>query len=278
MSPIPLESNLESFTVVEAWIVLLLADLVLCGAGVLAFWRWANNRETPPTYFVLAVWLLAFIVYGALTRYLLLSRYDDHDFLPILLSCVVFWSIPVIYYGQVLLTALSSHRGESFSWLSVELPKDEALPVVGEFSEARTLAAQGDIDQAIEVYTSYMAERPRAIMAAAALLESHSRYEEAARHIRDLLEQGVENTSDWARATLQLANLQESHLGNDNEAITLLNQIILRVPDLVEGQLASLSLARLRPDGDSLLDMLDAGFDSPSPRPEASTPPQHEGS
>ena len=280
MDALQLESNLESFTVFEAWIILLVTDAVLCFAGVLMFKRWADNGEAPPTYFVLGAWLAAFILYGGVTRYLLLSRYNDHDFLSIFLSSVILWSIPVIYYGQVLLTAFSSRRGASYSWLSVDLPKDEAgLPVLGEFSEARTLAAQGNIDQAIEVYTSYMAERPRAIMAAASLLESHNRYEEAARHIHDLLDQVVENTSDWARATLQLANLNETRLGNDNEAVTPFNQVILRVPDSVEGQIASSSLARLRPDGDSLLDMLDAGFDSATaPQSDAPAPPERESS
>ena len=268
---------LESVTVLEALIVLFVTDLLLCGAGVLAFKWWVDEGESPPTLYVLGAWTVAFIIYGGVTRYLLLSRYDEHDALPILLSCVLCWSVPVIYFGQVLLNALASHRGDAYSWLSVDIPQDDTLPIIGEFSEAQTLAAQGNIDQAIEVYTSYMAQRPRAIMAAAALLENHNRYEEAAHHIHELLDQGVEDISDWARATLQLANLNETHLSNDDQAITLYNQIVLRAPDTVEGQIASSSLARLRPDGDSLLDMLEAGFDSPSQPPqETSAPPKQE--
>ncbi|MDP7638656.1 MAG: hypothetical protein QGG73_02925 [Candidatus Hydrogenedentes bacterium] len=270
---------MESITILEATIVLIVVDLVLIGAGILVFKKWIDDGESPPTFFVLGAWTVAFILYGAVTRFLFLHGYNNHDTLPILLYCVLFWSAPVVYYGQVLLTALSTRRGASYSWLSVDLPKDDSFPMLGEFSEAQALAAQGNIDQAIEVYTSYMAERPRAIMAAAALLESHSRYEEAARHLHELLDQGVENTSDWARATLQLANLSETHLGKDDDAITLYNQVILRVPDSVEEQLATSNLARLRPDGDSLLDMLDAGFNPSSPpQPDAPAQSQQEDS
>lgn len=283
------------------WLVLLIlvvADAGLCGSGMWIFNRWFRRDDTPPVGLVLVLWFLVFVVYLGLTRALWMWTSDASiaesllgdpaqlapeqvyvnrndpgapSLLTVLLFCVVFWSVPVIYYSNVLFRSIQARGIDPRTWLGISIPHTEIFPDAEDFNEARELALAGDIDGAVRRYKSYAVKREQALLAAAGLLEAAGRFDEAATTLRQLVAIAIDNVPIWTKAQYRLAKILDKHLNKTAEAVTILNQVAVRAPDSEHGRLAMSYLHRIAPESDTLLDMLDAAYEGRVPPPVVDT-------
>jgi len=296
---------MEEFpTISQAILILLLTDVLLIGGGMLLFWCWTSIEESPPFWLTVTAAAASLVIFLGVTRFLYvestnasiaealmgdpttlpdptedpkegLYRFRDQSdrTIPILALCLVFWTVPVGYFGNKILAAFAARQMERISWLELELP-DYDVPKVhptDDFQEARLLAAEGDIDAAVDRYKQYVKNRPHALFAASKLLEVHGRFREEADLLKSVVNEGADQIELWAPATFRLATINERHLENVDEAVKLFNQVALRTPDSEFGELAQTQLERIKPEGDALLDMLDANFgDTSTPPPDES--------
>jgi len=124
--------------------------------------------------------------------------------------------------------------------------------IESDFSKARTLAADGDIDGAVRQYWQYFEEAPNRVdpmIDAANLLCARGRHEEAADLLRDVLRRVRSQDRLWAQTVFRLAEILRENLGERQAARYLYGRILRRVPDTQWGRLSHARLARgITPD------------------------------
>jgi len=127
-----------------------------------------------------------------------------------------------------------------------------AEPLKSDFSKARTLALQDDIEGALKEYRGYLDEfpdDPQPLFEAAELLRREGRFSEAADVLREIMQGFKEDSVKWERAAFRLAELYEHNLDDKNVTGYILEEIVRRAPDSRYGRSARQWLVRLKGPG-----------------------------
>jgi tetratricopeptide (TPR) repeat protein len=211
----------------------------LAAAGHFVFSRWYRVDKTPRLSFI------AFVAFVALALYLAVGipmwlRADTYRKLTVMIYGVFIWAIPGGYFSYAFLNALATRSVKRLTWL------DTSLPGVDDFLKAKELAAQGDIDGAVELYKTYPDKKAHALFAAAHLLEMNGRFREAADMFQQCAEHSGEHMRPWSEAVFRRAKLCEVNLDRMDKAVELYEMLVARAPSSELGRLASTKLTRLK--------------------------------
>ena len=117
---------------------------------------------------------------------------------------------------------------------------------VTDYSKAKMLYNQGDIDGALERYREYFHDNPdtpRALFEAEKMLSKEGRVDQGIEVLREIMRTFDKNDVVWVRAAYRMADVQENDLNEVKTAHYLLGQIIKRAPQSEEGRLAHGRLA-----------------------------------
>lgn len=261
--------------------VLFVADALATGAGVLLFRnRWGGGGQPLPLVLAVPAAAGAAIVHG-LAAWPLMHVVGDvpmEQLLGRVALPFVFGALPpTLVYGWAVAEAFGEALGTGIAgWGG-----DAVRPFPSDFSKAQTLAATGDVDGALCQYRRYFQEDPYApdpLLAAAALLTQHrrydeagalcreaaghfpssarpaleeagilaaqKRYEEAADRIRGVLNRFRGDDVQWAHAAYRLSEVLEYDLKDPGAAAFLLREVARRAPRTTQGRDAQERLAR----------------------------------
>ncbi len=119
--------------------------------------------------------------------------------------------------------------------------------VESDFSKARALAGDGDIDGAIRQYWRYFEEFPNKVepmIDAANLLCARGRHEEATDLLRDVLRQVRDRDRLWAQVVFRLAEILRENMEERQAALYLYGRIVRRAPHTPWGRLSHARLVR----------------------------------
>lgn len=277
------------------------ADLVICAVGFFIFRLWHRQGLVPPVWIVTGLLVASLALYVGVTRHLWLNAdelplytekwaaksnllsdrlatpeeagltevgtiavienpKEPTRLMTVLIWCLAFWLVPVIYYSRVFLQAFSLQVIRRIEPFETEIPDWSEHADFEGYKEAQNLALIGDVEGAIDAQ-SHSRRRVRGCFAAARMHESNGKFAEAANLLNELEKQTKENGQDWAEAAYRLGNLYEKHLHAQTQAIDYFSRIVLRMPESEYGRMATNALRRLNPQGDVLLDALDASFE-----------------
>jgi hypothetical protein len=181
--------------------------------------------------------------------------------LVVLAYCLLFWTVPVAYYSNVLVNSIAVRRALASSWTEIEIPDLSAFDNMEGFHEARELALAGSVSHVMDDDHSFSRKRVKGCLAAGRLLELEGQYDRAAELFREIAGQSREDLPTWLEATYNLARILEKRLDRVSEAVSLYNQLVMRAPDSDYGQMAFKAMRMVNPAGDPLLDTLDSNFD-----------------
>jgi tetratricopeptide (TPR) repeat protein len=261
MFPNPAQENLAVpyYPTLFEFTALVATVLLVCGFGIIIFRKWTQRGLTPPLWLAAATWVAALGVHVLVVGYLwgkagqgdepqeltvlLYSKPDASRELTILLYGLALWIPTVVYYSHVLLNSMATRSVEHLSWLGIPAGEFES------YREARRLAAMGDIEGAVSVYQTYEEGRPRALLAAANLLELDGQFPRSAEILQKVISESGQETRYWAEASFRIAKLYEYHLGRQSQALALYNQIVERARNSEHGRLAASKIANLQTAG-----------------------------
>lgn len=141
-----------------------------------------------------------------------------------------------------------------------EKPRPEPRPLrrdtgprsIRDLDQARRLATRGETDKAVTLFRRFAKEHPeepRALFEAASALELAERYGESVGMLQEVVNKFGENDTVWGEATLRLATLNETHLGDREAARAILKQILKRLMGTEFGGLARERLHAMDPPG-----------------------------
>lgn len=115
-------------------------------------------------------------------------------------------------------------------------------PQPSDFSRARALGNEENINGALKEYRKYYEEnpkRPTPLFAAAQFLESMGRYTQARDYYEEINEDFHKNRIVWAESSLRLASLYHNDLDEREESETILRKVLFRMRGLEQGKIAS---------------------------------------
>jgi len=224
-------------------VVLVGVALALAGLGYALFRYWYERDKIPPLWVILVAAVVALGLYLAVGVPMWV-RADAYRKLTVMLYGLVIWAIPGGYFSYSFLSALTARSVRRITWL------DTSLPGMDDFIQAKELAAQGDIDGAVEMYKSYPEKKGHALFAAAHLLEMNGRYREAAEMFQKCAEASGNQLRPWSEAIFRWAKLCEVNLDRLEKSVELYQMLVDRAPSSELGRLASTKLVRLRKEMD----------------------------
>ncbi|HUW60153.1 MAG TPA: tetratricopeptide repeat protein [Candidatus Bathyarchaeia archaeon] len=120
-----------------------------------------------------------------------------------------------------------------------------AQPLKTDFSKARALVYQDDIDGAIKEYRRRFQETPddpEGLFQAAKLLQEEKRFAEAADTLREILKRFKDQNEVWVRAAFYLGELYEGPLDDKRTTAYLFREIVKRAPKSMYGSMAQARL------------------------------------
>lgn len=221
------------------FLILIGVAAVLAGAGWVLFRTWYERDKIPPLSVIFLAAIVALAVYLAVGIPMWV-RADAYRKLTVMLYGLVIWGIPGGYFSYSFLSALAARSVRRITWL------DTDLPGIDDFLQAKELAAQGDIDGAVQMYKNYPEKKSHALFAAAHLLEMNGRYREAADMFQKCAEVSGEHLRPWSEAIFRWAKLCEVNLDRLEKSVELYQLVVDRAPQSELGRLASTKLVRLR--------------------------------
>ncbi len=148
--------------------------------------------------------------------------------------------VPAILFALMFIKAASTSSARALYGLTT------AQPVKTDFSKARALVHQDDIDGAVQEFRRQFRESPDdsdGLFKAARLLREEKRYKEAADTFRDILRHFKNHDTVWSRAAFELGELYDGPLEDKQAATYIFQEIFKRAPQSVPGSMAQ---ARLR--------------------------------
>ena len=202
-----------------AVIVLFALDALLAAAGYWLGRRWEEMSFVT----VLGACVLALFIHcGA--PVLMAGPRGGAALVP---ASILFGATPAYLFGRVFLETLthSAVHGAFFSSPGKPIPTD--------FSKARSLTKQNDIEGALKQYRAYFnedPESPQPLFEMAGLLLKEQRTEEAERALQEIVHRFREKDGVWAKATFRLAMLHRDHRQDQQMVVYLLREIVRRAP------------------------------------------------
>ena len=153
---------------------------------------------------------------------------------------LLFGILPAWCYGRIVLESLAvSVAGFVFSMRSVR-------PLRKDFSRARTLLIEGDLEGAAAVYRDYFDESPddpKPLFEMGRVFEGQERHEAAADLYREIMKRFQGHATQWSKAAYFLADLLEGPLADPQTAIYLFEEILRKAPKTTYAQFSRKRLA-----------------------------------
>jgi len=231
-------------------LLLLCVDaLMLIGGHLLDRMFW-GHREAPPFLVALLASLLALIIHLSVAAGVMAASVDAAP----LVRAFAFLGGVLLPGAVVAGVAYGPLVAKSMSHTAVDAVYDmhTAEPLKTDFSKARALALQDDIEGALKAYRGYLDEfpdDPQPLFEAAELLRREGRFSEAADVLREIMQGFKEDSVKWERAAFRLAELYEHNLDDKNVTGYILEEIVRRAPDSRYGRSARQWLVRLKGPG-----------------------------
>jgi len=146
---------------------------------------------------------------------------------------------PAIMFAFMFMQAASTSTAQALYSMRT------AQPLRSDFSKARALFHQDDIDGAVEEYRRCFQETPddpEGLFQAAKLLREENRFAEAADTLREILQRFKDQDAVWVRAAFYLAELYEGPLDDNQTTAYLFREIVKRAPESLHGSMAQTRL------------------------------------
>lgn len=234
--------------------ILLLATIELVVAGTLIKRRWTSRNESVPIPVAVSLWIGMAVLYIALALTFYVNTYPDPRKLTVLMWCLIFWFVPIIYFTLTVTSSVAMRTIERIG------PFSATIDDPSEFAAARKLAIKGDIDGAVARYRTYTDNQSGALFEASRLLKSEDRFAEAGALLEETAKLYYGRRKVWAEAMYQLAKLYEVSLSQPKKAMACYREIMGRASETRFGQLAGADLARIQVfDSDFLASLGDKG-------------------
>jgi tetratricopeptide (TPR) repeat protein len=106
-------------------------------------------------------------------------------------------------------------------------------PMPSDFSRARALARQGNVNEALKEYRGYFEENPGSatpLFEAAQFLEEQRRYGQCVGYYREIMKTFEHQKGVWAEAGVRLATIFSDYLNDWKKAEPILNEVAKTVP------------------------------------------------
>jgi tetratricopeptide (TPR) repeat protein len=106
-------------------------------------------------------------------------------------------------------------------------------PMPSDFSRARALAQQGNVNEALKEYLGYFEENPGSatpLFEAAQFLEQQQRYAQSVGYYREIMKTFDHQKGVWAEAGVRLAAIFSDYLNDWKQAEPILNEVAKTVP------------------------------------------------
>jgi tetratricopeptide (TPR) repeat protein len=106
-------------------------------------------------------------------------------------------------------------------------------PMPSDFSRARALARQGNVNEALKEYRGYFEENPGSatpLFEAAQFLEEQRRYGQCVGYYREIMKTFEHQKGVWAEASVRLAAIFSDYLNDWKQAEPILNEVAKTVP------------------------------------------------
>lgn len=247
------------------WELLVIVGTVaaLLGFGYVIKRKWSHQNDSAPLPLALSMWFGMFLIYflmagalyyaaeipkdygpyldaNALKEAMQQSAIEAHHKLTVLVWCLLFWIVPMLYYSLNVVNSLAMRSIDRIGPFSAHIEDPS------EFAAARKLALRGDIDGAVSMYRSYTDNQHNAMFEAARLLKAEDRYVEAALLFEEIADRFKHVNRVWAEASYHLAKIKETNLKEPEAAMVLYREIVKHASGTRFFQMARNDLARLQ--------------------------------